>query len=54
MAADLFSDRATNPPEPVRPAGSFTPDWNERIVTTVATALALTIVALVVVLMGMV
>jgi hypothetical protein len=53
MTVDLFSGHTTVAAERARPAGSFTPDWSERVVTAVAAALALTIVAVVVVLMGM-
>ncbi len=52
MASHLASTHRHIPVDQAPPTGDFIPDWTEQIVTAVATALAVVLVAVVAVLMG--
>jgi len=49
---DLASGRHTIPVEQTSPIDDTIPDWSEQLITAVATALAVVLVAVVAVLMG--
>jgi hypothetical protein len=52
MAIDLASNHRSIPADQRSPTDDFVPDWSERIITSVATAAAVVLVAVVAVLMG--
>lgn len=52
MAIDLASLRRIIPADQASPTDDFIPDWSEQVITAVATALAVVLVAVVAVLMG--
>jgi hypothetical protein len=52
MAIDLASSHRTIPADQRSPTDDYVPDWSEQLITTVATALAVVLVAVVAVLMG--
>ena len=53
MAYDIRHDIASPPADDAGYHDVFAPDWGERLVVTVATTLAVLIVATIAVLMGM-
>ena len=52
MAIHLASSHRTIPADETSPTDDYVPDWGEQVVTAVATALAVVLVAVVAVLMG--
>jgi hypothetical protein len=52
MAIDLAPSHRTIPADQHSPTDDYVPDWGERIITVVATAMAVVLVAVVAVLMG--
>ena len=52
MATDLASSHRTIPAEQRSPTDDYIPDWTEQVITAIATALAVLLVAFVAVLMG--
>jgi hypothetical protein len=52
MAINLVSSRHAIPADRTPPIDDTIPDWSERLITAVATALAVVLVAVVAVLMG--
>ena len=52
MAVHLASSHRSIPADQASPTDDYIPDWSEQIITTVATAAAVLLVAVVAVLMG--
>ena len=52
MAVHLASTHRNIPADQASPTDDYIPDWSEQLITTVATALAVVLVAVVAVLMG--
>lgn len=52
MAIDAASGHRTIPADQRSPTDDYVPDWTEQIITSVATAAAVVLVAVVAVLMG--